>query len=56
MAMAAGASLHNMGEGWWMPAIHIAGEELDGSPFFRPLHNERAQPGALMVDQRVVVS
>ena len=52
MAMAAGASLGNMGEGWWMPAMQVPGEELDGSAFFRPLHGERAQPGALMVDRR----
>jgi 3-oxosteroid 1-dehydrogenase len=51
MAMAAGASLANMGEGWWMPAMRVEGEELGGSPYFRPLHGERAQPGALMVDR-----
>ena len=51
MAIAAGADLANMTEGWWMPAIGVPGEELDGAPFFRPLHHERAQPGSLMVDR-----
>jgi 3-oxosteroid 1-dehydrogenase len=51
MAMAAGASLANMGEGWWMPAMQVPGEELDGSVFYRPLHGERAQPGSVMVDR-----
>jgi succinate dehydrogenase/fumarate reductase flavoprotein subunit len=52
MAMAAGASLGNMGEGWWMPAMQVPGEELDGAPFYRPLQGERAQPGSLMVDRK----
>ena len=51
MAVAAGADLANMTEGWWMPAIHVPGEELDGVPFFRQLHHERAQPGSIMVDR-----
>ncbi len=46
-----GAELGNMTEGWWMPAIHVPDETLDGAPFFRPLHHERAQPGAVMVDR-----
>ena len=52
MVMSAGASIANMGEGWWMPAVHLDSEELDGSTYFRPLHSERAQPGAVMVDRR----
>jgi 3-oxosteroid 1-dehydrogenase len=52
MVMSAGASIANMGEGWWMPAFHLDSEELDGSMYFRPLHSERAQPGAVMVDRR----
>ncbi|MFZ0664971.1 MAG: FAD-dependent oxidoreductase [Acidimicrobiales bacterium] len=51
MAMTAGAMLSNMAEGWWMPAMHADGEDLDGSRFYRPLHSERAQPGALMIDR-----
>jgi 3-oxosteroid 1-dehydrogenase len=51
MAMSVGADLANMAEGWWMPAMHADEERLDGSTFFRPLHQERARPGALMVDR-----
>jgi 3-oxosteroid 1-dehydrogenase len=51
MAMGAGLPLGNMTEGWWMPALSVPGEELDGAPYFRPLHSERAQPGAILVDR-----
>jgi 3-oxosteroid 1-dehydrogenase len=51
MAMAAGAELANMAEGWWMPALHVPGEVLDGAAYYRPLHSERAQPGSVMVDR-----
>jgi len=51
MAMAAGADLANMTEGWWMPALHAPGEELDGQPFWRSLHAERAQAGSILVDR-----
>ena len=33
-----------------MPALHVPGEVLDGVPYYRPLHSERANPGAIMVD------
>jgi succinate dehydrogenase/fumarate reductase flavoprotein subunit len=52
MALAAGAAVANMTEGWWMPALSVPGEELDGVRYFRPLHSERAYPGAIMVDGR----
>ncbi len=52
MAMAAGSRLGNMTEGWWMPTITVPGEELNGAPYSRPLHRERAQPGSILVDQR----
>ncbi len=51
MALAAGADLGNMTEAWWMPALHVPGETIDGEPFYRSLHSERAQPGAVLVDQ-----
>jgi len=51
MAMAVDAALGNMGEGWWMPSLHVPGEKLDGAPHYRPLHGERAKPGAIMVDR-----
>jgi succinate dehydrogenase/fumarate reductase flavoprotein subunit len=50
MAHSVGAALGNMDEGWWMPAMHVPGEELDGVTYYRPLHSERAYPGAIMVD------
>lgn len=51
LALGAGAALANMTDAWWMPAMHVPGEDLDGAPFHRPLHHERAQPGSLMVDR-----
>jgi hypothetical protein len=51
MAQAVRAALGNMTEAWWMPALHVPGEELDGTPHYRPLHSERAAPGAIMVDR-----
>jgi hypothetical protein len=50
MARSVDAALGNMTEGWWMPALRVPGEELDGRPYYRPLHSERAYPGAIMVD------
>jgi len=51
MAAGAGADLANMADAWWMPALRVPGETIDGARFFRPLHHERAQPGSLMVDR-----
>ena len=50
LAGTVGADLANMAEGWWMPALAVPGEELDGARYYRPLHSERAYPGAIMVD------
>ncbi len=50
MALSVGAAMGNMTEGWWMPAVHVPGEEFDGAAYYRPLHSERAYPGAIMVD------
>jgi 3-oxosteroid 1-dehydrogenase len=43
--------LGNMTEGWWMPALHVPDEELDGQPLWRTLHSERAQSRSLLVDR-----
>jgi succinate dehydrogenase/fumarate reductase flavoprotein subunit len=51
MAMAVGADVANMSEGWWMPAMRVPGETVDGVTHYRPLHSERAKPGAIMVDR-----
>ena len=34
-----------------MPAMHAPGEDVDGVCHYRPLHSERAQPGAILVDR-----
>ncbi len=52
LAMAAGAALGNMSEAWWVPAMAVPGEEIDGAPLHRLLIGERANPHSLMVDQR----
>ena len=51
MAQSVDAVLGNMHEGWWMPAMHVPGEAVDGTAHYRPLHSERAQPGAILVDR-----
>jgi len=51
MALAAGAVLGNMAEGWWMPALQVPGERVAGSAHYRAVHRERAQPGAVLVDR-----
>jgi len=51
MALDAGAVLGNTSEGWWMPAMSAPGEDVEGVRHYRPLHGERAQPGAIMVDR-----
>jgi succinate dehydrogenase/fumarate reductase flavoprotein subunit len=51
MARTVDAILGNTSEGWWMPAMHAPGEEVEGVRHYRPLHGERAQPGAIMVDR-----
>lgn len=52
MALQVGASLGNMSEAWWCPAITVPDETVDGAPLSRLILNERARPGSLMVDQR----
>ncbi len=51
MARDVGAVLGNTSEGWWMPAMSVPGEDVDGVRHYRPLHGERAQPGAIMIDR-----
>ena len=52
LGMSAGAALGNMSEAWWCPAVHVAGEQIDGSPFYRMLFMDSAKPGGLVVDRR----
>ncbi len=51
MAMAAGALLGNMSEAWWVPALTVAGETIDGAPMHRLMIGERARPGSIIVDR-----
>jgi 3-oxosteroid 1-dehydrogenase len=51
LARSAGATLGNTSEGWWMPAMAVPGEHVEGVVHYRPLHSERAQPGAILVDR-----
>jgi 3-oxosteroid 1-dehydrogenase len=51
MAMAAGALLGNMSEAWWVPALTIPGETIDGAPMHRLMIGERARPGSIIVDR-----
>jgi 3-oxosteroid 1-dehydrogenase len=51
MAMRAGASLGNMREAWWMPAIEIPGDRGDGRPMLYLFQSERARPGAIMINR-----
>ena len=51
MVMAVDPVMGNTSEGWWMPAMRVPGESVDGVDHYRPLHGERAQPGAIMVDR-----
>lgn len=52
LGMSAGAALGNMSEAWWCPAVHIAGEQIDGSAFYRMLFMDSAKPGGLVIDRR----
>lgn len=51
MSLAVHADVGSMPEGWWMPAMHVPGETFGGAAWYRPLHSERAQPGAILVDR-----
>ena len=52
MAMEIGAALGNMTEAWWMPSLHIPGEEYDGQPFYRMTAVERWMPGSIIVNRQ----
>ncbi len=51
MSMKAGASLGNMREAWWMPAVEIPGDRGDGRPMQYIFQGERSRPGAIMVNR-----
>jgi succinate dehydrogenase/fumarate reductase flavoprotein subunit len=52
MAEAVGADLVAVDQAWWMPAIQVPGEEMDGEPISRLIQGERALPHTIMVNNR----
>ena len=52
MAMGAGAALGNMSEAWWIPGIHIPGDEMRGRTFARLILAERTWPRSIIVNRK----
>ena len=50
MAMRAGARLANMGQAWWVPAVQIPGDEIQGRQRSNLVNRERTLPGGIMVN------
>lgn len=50
MGMSAAAALSNMSDAWWVPALQIPGETIDGAPFFRMAFVEFSLTGGIVVD------
>ena len=51
MAMRAGARLGLMREAWWVPTLHIPGDELFGRPRAQIVLRERTLPRSIMVNR-----
>ncbi|MDE2668949.1 MAG: FAD-dependent oxidoreductase [Chloroflexota bacterium] len=51
MAMGAGAALGNMSEAWWIPGIHVPGDEMRGRTFARLILAERTWPRSIIVNR-----
>ena len=47
-----GAALDRMDEAWWMPMVHVPGEQIEGQPFFRSLITERGLPRSILVNAK----
>src|SRR5215208_2746256 len=50
MAATVNAGLVATETAWWMPAMHVPGEELDGHPISRIVLGEKALPHTIMVN------
>ncbi|GAA1860275.1 FAD-dependent oxidoreductase [Actinomadura bangladeshensis] len=50
LAREVGADLTGMEDAWWMPAVQLPGEELEGRPLSRVFLGERALPHSIMVN------
>ncbi|MBH76839.1 MAG: FAD-binding dehydrogenase [Dehalococcoidia bacterium] len=52
MAMGAGAALGNMSEAWWIPGIHVPGDNMRGRDFARLILAERTWPRSIIVNRK----
>jgi succinate dehydrogenase/fumarate reductase flavoprotein subunit len=52
MAMRIGARLANMGQAWWVPAVQIPGDTIQGEQRSNLVNRERTLPGGIMVNAR----
>jgi 3-oxosteroid 1-dehydrogenase len=52
LAREVGADLTGMQDAWWMPAVQLPGEELEGRPLSRVFLGERALPHSIMVNTK----
>lgn len=50
IAAAAGATLANTDQGWWMPMVEVPGVSIDGAQFYRSVIRERALPRQILVN------
>jgi 3-oxosteroid 1-dehydrogenase len=51
MGMEVGAAVALMDHTMWMPIIHVAGEEIDGKPFYRFFLRSYRLPGDMLVNR-----
>lgn len=51
MAAEVNASLSATEAAWWMPAVHVPGDESDSQPTSRILLGERGLPHTIMVNR-----
>ncbi|TDU87860.1 FAD binding domain-containing protein [Kribbella voronezhensis] len=52
LAQEVGADLTGVEDAWWMPAVQLPGEELEGRPLSRVFLGERALPHSIMVNSK----
>ena len=52
MAMQVGATLGNMTEAWWAPALHVPGETYEDGPMNRHIVDPRSKPGSIIVNRQ----
>jgi 3-oxosteroid 1-dehydrogenase len=49
--MRLGAALGNMGQAWWVPTVHLPGDEFRGKPRSRSVRLERSRPRSIIVNR-----